>query len=582
MGKLDVDGWTINDLLEYYDDEKILVDQRYQRKLVWSLKDKAYFIDSIINNYPIPTIMMVEYVGKNEEDTKYGIIDGLQRINSVISFLLGEFKVNIEGKEGYFNFTCSRATFSMLQEGILEPQEPSLTLEKSFCDNFLKKKLPIVTTQHDDSTIDEIFRRVNSTGTKLSVHDLRQAGSTNDFSQLVRNISSAVRKSKTATDKINIADVPQISISNNGLAYGIDINEIFWKKNGLLTDNFIRQSRDEEIIATLLGSFLLDRSVSVISNTILNNLYSDNNDDSRIAQENISQAKENIYTLFVSIFNDLEGLGKAMNCQLADILYLPGTKHKVEIFMILFKVLLANHFESKEIGDYLDFASTIKENRNIFNDLNKKKNLDQITEVSLLKQLDNILSSHFVPIDGIVSPLANEVLTRLSYSKLENKYTEYKIGLTHFKDGVLNKKNVKKIAKVACSMANVIKPTDKSFGMIIIGIADSEEDYANWFERYKKPSYQYMSHRIVGVDKEAEVQYKKVENLVEVFRNYIDCLPISSEMKQVLKNIEAITVHGKTVLVICISDLSKQEYAGIKYIRKDSQLIPISDWTELE
>ena len=47
MGKkIDVDGWTINDILEAYIENELYVDQRYQRKLVWSLEDKVLFIDS--------------------------------------------------------------------------------------------------------------------------------------------------------------------------------------------------------------------------------------------------------------------------------------------------------------------------------------------------------------------------------------------------------------------------------------------------------------------------------------------------------------------------------------------------------
>lgn len=35
MGKkLDVDGWTINDIMDLYKEDTLFVDQRYQRKLV--------------------------------------------------------------------------------------------------------------------------------------------------------------------------------------------------------------------------------------------------------------------------------------------------------------------------------------------------------------------------------------------------------------------------------------------------------------------------------------------------------------------------------------------------------------------
>ena len=35
MGKkLDVDGWTINDIMDLYKEDALFVDQRYQRRLV--------------------------------------------------------------------------------------------------------------------------------------------------------------------------------------------------------------------------------------------------------------------------------------------------------------------------------------------------------------------------------------------------------------------------------------------------------------------------------------------------------------------------------------------------------------------
>ena len=64
--KLAVDDWTINDILELYVSNRLFVDQKYQRKLVWSLSDKELFIDSLIKKFPIPNIMMVEY-NENEE-----------------------------------------------------------------------------------------------------------------------------------------------------------------------------------------------------------------------------------------------------------------------------------------------------------------------------------------------------------------------------------------------------------------------------------------------------------------------------------------------------------------------------------
>lgn len=192
MGKkLDVDGWTINDIMDLYKEDALFVDQRYQRKLVWSLPDKVLFIDSLFKAFPIPNIMMVEYDEEGTENSTYGIIDGLQRVNAIVSFMLGEFPVYVNGVKGYFDIKCASATFDLSQEGKLKQKEP--VLDRNVCINFRKYKLPVIATSHNSEVIDEIFKRLNSTGTKLSRHDLRQAGALNAFSQLVRKVSCSVR-----------------------------------------------------------------------------------------------------------------------------------------------------------------------------------------------------------------------------------------------------------------------------------------------------------------------------------------------------------------------------------------------------
>ena len=77
----------------------------------------------------------------------------------------------------------------------------------------------------------------------------------NKFSQLVREISSTVRVGKTLSDIVTLETMPKISLSNSGLDYGINIENVFWRKHGILTEDLLRKSRDEEIIAILLGAF---------------------------------------------------------------------------------------------------------------------------------------------------------------------------------------------------------------------------------------------------------------------------------------------------------------------------------------
>ena len=145
MGKkLDVDGWTVNDVMDLYVADELCVDQRYQRKLVWNLSDKALFIDSLLKTFPIPNIMMVEYKEEDTDYSGYGIIDGLQRINALISFMIGEFPISIDGENGYFDINSATGTLELQQQGKLQQKEP--VLSRQLCIDFRKYKLPIIST----------------------------------------------------------------------------------------------------------------------------------------------------------------------------------------------------------------------------------------------------------------------------------------------------------------------------------------------------------------------------------------------------------------------------------------------------
>lgn len=69
-----------------------------QRPLVWTESQKSEFILSILKEITIPPVTLISY---NHEYFK--VIDGKQRLNTMISFLEGKFPINIDGKNYYVN-----------------------------------------------------------------------------------------------------------------------------------------------------------------------------------------------------------------------------------------------------------------------------------------------------------------------------------------------------------------------------------------------------------------------------------------------------------------------------------------------
>ena len=70
-------------------DGDFYVDRRYQRKLVWTLEEKQKLIDSILNEFPVPLILLSKRSGAG---ASFDIIDGLQRLHTIISFIENAFR----------------------------------------------------------------------------------------------------------------------------------------------------------------------------------------------------------------------------------------------------------------------------------------------------------------------------------------------------------------------------------------------------------------------------------------------------------------------------------------------------------
>ena len=160
---------NIQRLFDWYNDGLFIVNRKYQRKLVWTIEEKQNFIGSILLDYPVPLFLLA-----NVPEGKYEIIDGMQRLNAIFSFIKGEFAITYEGETGYFDLQTMAATKALFDKNELEQKTP--LLDRTVCAKFVNYQLPLSITSFDDNHIEEIFRRINATGRQLSSHDLRQAG----------------------------------------------------------------------------------------------------------------------------------------------------------------------------------------------------------------------------------------------------------------------------------------------------------------------------------------------------------------------------------------------------------------------
>lgn len=167
--RIEKKSYTFFELKRQYEERKELqLNPDYQRELVWKNKQKSELIESILMKIPIP----VFYFFRTEEG-KIQVVDGQQRISSVISFMNNEFSLsslsiigNIEGKK-----------FKDLQ-----PSQQR-TIEDYSVDVYL------IQPPTPEEVMLDIFDRVNRGGTKLNKQEMRNAIYQGKSTKLLKSLS---------------------------------------------------------------------------------------------------------------------------------------------------------------------------------------------------------------------------------------------------------------------------------------------------------------------------------------------------------------------------------------------------------
>jgi hypothetical protein len=156
---------------------KLVMSPYFQRKLVWRLTHKVDFIKTILLGYPFPEIFIAEgYLDIESMTSKDFLVDGQQRLNSIIEFIDGKF--DVDGK-------------------IFEQLDPQKKEE------FLKYEIAIIDLDlnHDDPTVIEVFKRLNRTFYSLTyIEKLSTEYAACEMMLLAKLISGEL---KTNEDKIN-------------------------------------------------------------------------------------------------------------------------------------------------------------------------------------------------------------------------------------------------------------------------------------------------------------------------------------------------------------------------------------------
>lgn len=101
--KVEEGKYSIAELIDWYRRRDLIVNAEYQRGGgLWPTSAKSYFIDTIIKEFPFPKVYFHERIDKETKRPRREIVDGQQRISTIVEFADGKFALgkNARGLEG--------------------------------------------------------------------------------------------------------------------------------------------------------------------------------------------------------------------------------------------------------------------------------------------------------------------------------------------------------------------------------------------------------------------------------------------------------------------------------------------------
>ncbi len=551
-------GTAVQQLYRDYRTGKLIVNRRYQRKLVWTKDEKASLVESVLLGYPIPLILLGE-VTLSDGTKGYEIIDGMQRLHALFGFIENQFSV----KEDFFDVQKYPYAKDLLTQGVfnIDDLENRKFLGSEQCAKFIEYQLAVtIYLPQSPNEIQDIFNRINSNGKHLSPQEVRQAGVTSKFSELVRSLACEIR-GDVSREVLPLTDMPTISIDAKSIDLGYEIRaeDTIWCQQGIMRICDLRDSEDEEFLADLILSIALDTPFAA-SKREFDNYYGkgevDKADKIEIAittygENNLKQDIKKVFSLiqesikiadvnqpkyfFSKILNP-----KAKGNTVKEPFY--------SVFMAFYELIIK---ESKEPFNIQEIFNAL-ENLAAGIEMNSSK-----TEAKRRKNIDKtkgLIQNYFKLSTTTTRSSGSYALDLQNYlwrSKAEAPNYDFKQGLYTLKDNnrTQEEKTFEKIIQNIAAMANLGKGKK---GYIFIGVSDNDKDTKRVEHLDGIKASCIHGFGIVGLEREAKLAKKTIDDyyILSISRKIRDSELPDWLKTQINTSLTPITYETHTVLML--------------------------------
>ena len=204
----------LSDLYQQLKSGELTINKNYQRAGgLWPDNARSYFIDTILNDFPFPKIIIRQTVDLKTRKTKREVIDGQQRLLTIKDFIEGKFKLSKVSKKYYSQY------FNELEYN----EQTSFLAYEISTDNVLSAS---------EEEILEIFRRINSYTLPLSKTEQRNATYQGEFKWFISNLTEyftpffETYKTLTTREIARMEDADLLTEITQAILFGIQARSV--------------------------------------------------------------------------------------------------------------------------------------------------------------------------------------------------------------------------------------------------------------------------------------------------------------------------------------------------------------------
>ena len=242
---------------EHYKANRLELRPPFQRKPVWTNKQRSFLIESILLAVPIPEVY-VQVTQGDDGTEEYGVVDGQQRLRTILQFVGIERDADQEGGDvNRFALEALTATAAHRDRVFtdLTTEERKTFFQYEICVRFLYTD--------DRKEVEDVFKRLNKYTLPLKAQELRNATYHGPFAKLSELLADdeywAVNRIVTPASIRRMADIEMMSDLLIGLLHGPQggsarIIDEYYEQYEPFEDEFPEQNRIRRQFAATLDA----------------------------------------------------------------------------------------------------------------------------------------------------------------------------------------------------------------------------------------------------------------------------------------------------------------------------------------